>query len=89
MTGISVGRRGLAIASVYHVELVNIGTLESNSPVMIDGVVVGSVGKMTLRGWIVDLALMSSQTSGGRSATRPKAPVAHAVSTSFSTSRCP
>ena len=49
MTGISVGRRG-SDASVYHVELANIGTLESNSPVMIDGVVVGSVGKMTLRG---------------------------------------
>ena len=45
-------------ASVYHVELANIGTLESNSPVMIDGVVVGSVGKMTLRGCIVDLALI-------------------------------
>jgi phospholipid/cholesterol/gamma-HCH transport system substrate-binding protein len=44
-------------ASVYHVELANIGTLESNSPVMIDDVVVGSVGKMTLRGWHVDLAL--------------------------------
>ena len=44
-------------ASVYHVELANIGTLESNSPVMIDDVVVGSVGKMTLRGWNVDLAL--------------------------------
>ena len=57
MTGISVGRRG-SDASVYHVELADIGTLESNSPVMIDGVVVGSVGKMTLRGWIVDLALM-------------------------------
>ena len=44
-------------ASVYHVELANIGTLESNSPVMIDDVVVGSVGKMSLRGWNVDLAL--------------------------------
>jgi virulence factor Mce-like protein len=40
---------------VYHVELANIGTLESNSPVMIDDVVVGSVGKMTLHGWHVDL----------------------------------
>ena len=44
-------------ANVYHVELANIGTLESNSPVMIDDVVVGSVGKMTLRGWHVDLEL--------------------------------
>ena len=42
-------------ANVYHVELANIGTLESNSPVMIDDVVVGSVGKMTLHGWHVDL----------------------------------
>jgi len=44
-------------ASVFHAELANIGTLESNSPVMIDDVVVGSVGKMTLRGWRVDLEL--------------------------------
>ncbi|OBA85128.1 mammalian cell entry protein [Mycolicibacterium elephantis] len=42
-------------AHVYHVELANIGTLESNSPVMIDDVVVGSVGRMTLHGWHVDL----------------------------------
>src|ERR1700716_3521857 len=38
-------------AAVYHVEVANIGTLESNSPVLIDDVVVGSVGKMTLHGW--------------------------------------
>ncbi len=44
-------------AAVYHVELANIGTLESTSPVMIDDVVVGSVGKMTLHGWHVDLEL--------------------------------
>lgn len=42
-------------ALLYRVELANIGTLESNSPVMIDDVVVGSVGKMTLHGWHVDL----------------------------------
>ena len=42
-------------AAVYHIELANIGTLESNSPVMIDDVVVGSVGPMTLHGWHVDL----------------------------------
>jgi phospholipid/cholesterol/gamma-HCH transport system substrate-binding protein len=40
-------------AAVYHVEVANIGTLESNSPVLIDDVVVGSVGKMTLNGWHV------------------------------------
>jgi phospholipid/cholesterol/gamma-HCH transport system substrate-binding protein len=42
-------------AAVYHVEIANIGTLESNSPVMIDDVVVGSVGKMTLHGWHIDV----------------------------------
>jgi phospholipid/cholesterol/gamma-HCH transport system substrate-binding protein len=49
----AVGRGG--DAAVYHVEVTNIGTLESNSPVLIDDVVVGSVGKMTLHGWHVDL----------------------------------
>ena len=34
----------------YHVELANVGTLESNSPVMIDDVVVGSVGKLSVSG---------------------------------------
>jgi phospholipid/cholesterol/gamma-HCH transport system substrate-binding protein len=51
----AVGRGG--DASVYHVELANVGTLESNSPVLIDDVVVGSVGKMRLRGWHVDLEI--------------------------------
>ena len=49
----AVGRG--ADAAVFHVEMANIGTLESNSPVMIDDVVVGSVGRMTLHGWHVDL----------------------------------
>ena len=49
----AVGRGPDAV--VYHVEIANIGTLESNSPVMIDDVVVGSVGKMTLHGWHVDV----------------------------------
>lgn len=44
-------------ADVYHVELANVGTLESNSPVMIDDVVVGSVGRMTLHGWHIDLEI--------------------------------
>nr|WP_090281346.1 MCE family protein [Mycolicibacterium komanii]CRL77521.1 virulence factor Mce family protein [Mycolicibacterium komanii] len=44
-------------ANVYHVELANVGTLESNSPVMIDDVVVGSVGRMTLHGWHIDLEI--------------------------------
>ena len=38
-------------AHVYHVEIANVGTLESNSPVMIDDVIVGSVRKMTVQGW--------------------------------------
>jgi virulence factor Mce-like protein len=37
-------------ASIYHIEIANVGTLESNSPVMIADVVVGSVGKMRVRG---------------------------------------
>ncbi|MDF3341621.1 MCE family protein [Mycolicibacterium septicum] len=36
-------------STVYHVEIANVGTLESNSPVMMNDVVVGSVGAMTLR----------------------------------------
>ncbi|AKK29535.1 MCE family protein [Mycobacterium sp. EPa45] len=35
----------------YHVELADVGTLESNSPVMLGDVVVGSVGKMSVDGW--------------------------------------
>ena len=42
-------------AHIYHVEIANVGTLESNSPVMIDDVVVGSVGKMTVQGWHADV----------------------------------
>jgi phospholipid/cholesterol/gamma-HCH transport system substrate-binding protein len=46
--------RGLD-AVIYHVEIPNIGTLESNSPVMIDDVVIGSVGKMTVNNWHADV----------------------------------
>jgi virulence factor Mce-like protein len=35
--------------SVYHVETANVGTLESNSPVMMSDVVVGSVGRMRIK----------------------------------------
>jgi len=38
-------------ADIYHVEIANVGTMESNSPVMINDVVVGSVGKMTVQNW--------------------------------------
>ena len=44
-------------ANIYHVELANVATLESNSPVMIDDVVVGSVGKMTVRDWHADVEI--------------------------------
>jgi virulence factor Mce-like protein len=36
---------------MYHVEVANIGTLESNSPVMLNDVVVGSVGRMKADNW--------------------------------------
>jgi virulence factor Mce-like protein len=38
-------------AHTYHVEIANVGTLESNSPVMISNVIVGSIKKMTMQGW--------------------------------------
>jgi phospholipid/cholesterol/gamma-HCH transport system substrate-binding protein len=44
-------------ATVFHVQIPNVGTLESNSPVMIDDVIVGSVGKMTVQGWHADVEL--------------------------------
>ncbi|WP_319448169.1 MULTISPECIES: MCE family protein [unclassified Mycobacterium] len=36
-------------SSSYHVEIANVGSLESNSPVLIDDVVVGSIANMTLK----------------------------------------
>lgn len=42
-------------ASVYHLQFANIGTLESNSPVLIDDVVVGSVRKMTFANWHINV----------------------------------
>lgn len=44
-------------AEVYHVEIANVGTLESNSPVMINDVVVGSVGKMRFTNWHADVEI--------------------------------
>ncbi len=44
-------------ADVYHVEIANVGTMESNSPVLIDDVVVGSVGKMTVQAWHADVEI--------------------------------
>lgn len=42
-------------ASIYHVEIANVSHLESNSPVMMADVVVGSVGTMTVKGWHADV----------------------------------
>jgi phospholipid/cholesterol/gamma-HCH transport system substrate-binding protein len=39
----------------YHVEITNVGTLEPNSPVMIDDVVVGSVAKMRVKAGHADV----------------------------------
>jgi len=44
-------------ASAYHVEISDVGTLESNSPVMVNNVVVGSVGTMTVQGWHADVEI--------------------------------
>jgi len=46
-------------AATYHTEVANVGTLEANSPVMIDDVVVGSIKKMTVRDWhaVVELSV--------------------------------
>ncbi|MCP9272996.1 MCE family protein [Mycolicibacterium arenosum] len=41
--------------SVYHLEFANVGTLEPNSPVLIDDVVVGSVGAMTFSNWHINV----------------------------------
>jgi virulence factor Mce-like protein len=42
-------------ANVYHVEIANVGTLEANSPVMVDDVIIGSISKMTVQGWHANL----------------------------------
>jgi phospholipid/cholesterol/gamma-HCH transport system substrate-binding protein len=44
-------------ADIYHVEIANVGTMESNSPVMISDVVVGSVGKLTVKAWHADVEI--------------------------------
>lgn len=42
-------------AQIFHIEIANVGTMEPNSPVMINDVVVGSIAKMTLRNWHADM----------------------------------
>lgn len=44
-------------AVTFHVRLTNIGTLESNSPVMVNDVIVGSVGRMEVNNWHADLEI--------------------------------
>ncbi len=44
-------------ANVYHVEVANVGTLEANSPVMIDDVIVGSISNIEVRGWHADVKI--------------------------------
>ena len=45
-------------ATIYHVEVANVGTLESNSPVMVDDVVVGSIGNMRVnKNWHADVEI--------------------------------
>jgi phospholipid/cholesterol/gamma-HCH transport system substrate-binding protein len=49
----AVGRGSDAV--VYHVQIANIATLESNSPVLMNDVVIGSVGKMQVQDWHADV----------------------------------
>lgn len=42
-------------ATIYHVELANVGTLEANSPVMVGDVIVGSVSRMRVRNMRADV----------------------------------
>jgi virulence factor Mce-like protein len=44
-------------SAVYHVVIANVGTLESNSPVMINDVVVGSVGSIRAEDWHADVEI--------------------------------
>jgi phospholipid/cholesterol/gamma-HCH transport system substrate-binding protein len=52
----AVGRG--ADAQTFHVEIANVAQLESNSPVLISDVVVGSVGKMTVDQWHADVEVL-------------------------------
>ena len=49
----AVGRG--AESTVYHVEIANVATLEPNSPVMMNDVVVGSVRSMAVKDWHADV----------------------------------
>jgi virulence factor Mce-like protein len=49
----TVGSDGDAV--MYHVQIPNVGTLESNSPVMVSDVVVGTVRRMKVDDWNADV----------------------------------
>lgn len=51
----AVGRG--ADATVYHVELANVSTLEPNSPVLAGDVVIGSINRMSVRDWHADVEI--------------------------------
>lgn len=51
----TVGTGGDAVT--YHVQIANIGTLESNSPVMVNDVVVGSIRRMKVQNWRADVEI--------------------------------
>ncbi|ORW01254.1 mammalian cell entry protein [Mycobacterium kyorinense] len=55
----AVGRGAHAV--IYHVEVANVGTLEPNSPVMVDDVVVGSVRNMTVDNWHANVEVSVQQ----------------------------
>ena len=59
------GAVGAADATIYHVEIANIATLELNSPVMINDVVVDSVGDITVKGLARDRRRVRQLTSPG------------------------
>ena len=65
-------------ADIYHVEIANVGSMESNSPVLIDDVVVGSVSKMNVKGWRADVEI-----SVKRDVTVPANAVANVGQTSL------
>lgn len=44
-------------ATTYHVQIANIGSLESNSPVMVGDVIVGAVRRMTVDNWRADVEI--------------------------------
>lgn len=46
-----------ADAHTFHLQLANVGTLESNSPVMLNDVVIGAVREMTFDNWHANVAV--------------------------------